>query len=206
MRPIICFIDDSKFEHDLVQHELAPLAPDLAFIQAYTFDEARDRLAANTPSLFLLDLWGQDKDIPAPYLTPPEELKGKIAEFPTLDHVYAGLDTFEGDINNEYLKRLFAIVDCWRTLFEDVCQRIGQNRKYGLFNIRQAQLHYPGTPAVFYTRKSLINDAVAMFEAGTEGLFIKPTGLNDDDTRRITREYAPRLLSHLRKIMKSQNP
>jgi len=137
------------------------------------------------------------------YLTPKEELKRKAADFPTMDQVYGGLDSFQGDINNEFLKRLFAIVNCWRTLFEDVCDRIGQNRKYGLFNLQQARLHYPQIPAVFYTRKSLINDAVAMFKAGADGLFIKPTGLNDDDTRRLTREYAPSLLSDLRNIMRS---
>jgi DNA-binding NarL/FixJ family response regulator len=67
----------------------------------------------------------------------------------------------------------------------------GQNRKYGLSNLAQARAHYPGAPAVFYTRKSLINDAVALFKAGADGLFIKPTGKNDDETRRLTRENAP---------------
>ena len=203
MKDVICFIDDSEFEHDLVQHEIAPSAPELEFVQAYTFDEAKHLLGAKIPSLFLLDLWGQDKDVVEPYLTPKEELKRKAADFPTMDQVYGGLDSFQGDINNEFLKRLFAIVNCWRTLFEDVCDRIGQNRKYGLFNLQQARLHYPQIPAVFYTRKSLINDAVAMFKAGADGLFIKPTGLNDDDTRRLTREYAPSLLSDLRNIMRS---
>ena len=37
---IICFIDDSGFEHDLVRKEIAPFAPELVFVQAYTFDEA----------------------------------------------------------------------------------------------------------------------------------------------------------------------
>ena len=204
MKPVICFIDDSKFEHDLVQNEIAPSAPDLVFVQAYTFDEALERLDAKIPSLFLLDLWGQDKDVLEPCLTSMAELKGRIADFPSLDHVYGGLDGFEGDLNNEYLKRLFAIVDCWRTLFEDVCNRIGQNRKYGLFNLRQARRHYPKTPAVFYTRKSLINDAVAMFRAGADGLFIKPTGSDDDDTRRLTKAYAPRLLNNLKEIMRPE--
>jgi DNA-binding NarL/FixJ family response regulator len=101
------------------------------------------------------------------------------------------LKDFKGDVNNEYLKRFFAIVDSWRTLFESVCDRVGQNRKYGLSNLAQARGHYPGVPAVFYTRKSLINDAVALFKAGADGLFIKPTGKNDDETRRLTRENAP---------------
>jgi DNA-binding NarL/FixJ family response regulator len=201
MKPVICFIDDSGFEHDLVKYEIAPSAPDLEFVQTYTFAEARDLLAAKTPSLFLLDLWGQDEDVVDPYLTPMDELKKKTADFPKLDQIYEGLDSFQGDINNEFLKRLFAIVDCWRKLFEDVCGRIGQNSRYGLFNLGQTRLHYPQIPAVFYTRKSLINDVAAMFKAGADGLFIKPTGYNDDETRRLTREYAPRLLNDLRKIM-----
>jgi hypothetical protein len=49
----------------------------------------------------------------------------------------------------------------------------------------------------------LIHDAVAMFKAGANGLFIKPTGSNDTDTRRLTRAYAPLLLDDLRTIMGS---
>jgi len=201
MKPIVCFIDDSRFEHDLVCHEIAPVAPDLEFVQAYTFDEAVDRLNHRVPALFLLDLWGQDPEVFKPYLTSIDELRTKVAGFPTLENVYEGLDEFEGDLNNEYLKRLFAVVDCWRNLFEDVCNRIGQNRKYGLFNLKRARQDYSGIPAVFYTRKSLIHDAVAMFKAGANGLFIKPTGSDDTDTRRLTRAYAPGLLDDLRKVM-----
>jgi len=205
MRPVICFIDDSQFEHDLVQNEIAPCAPEFKFIQAFVFEEARDAMGNQDPALFLLDLWGRDEEVRDPYLTPKEELEQKIAGLPTLDHVFEGLDHFKGDITNEYLKRLFAIVDGWRSLFEDVCSRIGQNGKYGLSNLRQARLHYPGVPAVFYTRKSLIKDAVDMFRAGAEGLFIKPTGFSDDETRRLTREYAPQLVSGLKQIIESKN-
>ena len=204
MKPIVCFIDDSMFEHDLVQHEIAPSAPDLEFVQAYTFDEAMDRLGTRIPALFLLDLWGQDAEVREPSLMSIDEVKEKVSNFPTLDHVYEGLESFREDLHNEYLKRFFSIVDCWRTIFEDVCKRIGQNRKYGLFNISQARLHYPRIPAVFYTRKSLINDAVAMFGAGADGLFIKPTGSDDNDTRRLTRAYASRLLDDLRDMIRPE--
>jgi len=204
MKPIVCFIDDSIFEHDLVQHEIAPSAPELEFVQAYTFDETMDRLGVRIPALFLLDLWGQDAEVHEPSLMSIEEAKEKVADFPTLDHVYEGLDNFEGDLHNEYLKRFFSVVDCWRTIFEDVCSLIGQNRKYGLFNLSQARLHYPETPAVFYTRKSLINDAVALFKAGADGLFIKPTGSDDNDTRRLTRAYAPVLLDELRGMIRPE--
>ena len=122
-------------------------------------------LGSKDPALFLLDLWGRDAEIPAPHITDKEELLSFIEDFPTLDEVYAELEDMEGDKTNEYLKRFFAIVNSWRNLFEEVCGRAGQNRKYGLHNLEQARVFYPGVPAVFYTRKSLISDAVAMFRA-----------------------------------------
>ena len=201
MKPIICFIDDSNFEHDLVKREIAPCAPDFQFVQAYTFDEAKTLLKNAVPALFLLDLWGQDETVTTPLITPMEDVRDKIADFPCLEDVYADLDKVAGDVNNEYLKRFFSIVDSWRSLFEGVCNRIGQNRKYGLLNLEQTRKHYPEIPAVFYTRKSLISDAVAMFKAGADGLFIKPTGKTNDETHRLTRENAPRLLKDLERIM-----
>ncbi|UCF83129.1 MAG: hypothetical protein JSV50_18420 [Desulfobacteraceae bacterium] len=205
MRSIICFIDDSRFEHDLVQNEIGPSAPDLEFVQAYTFEEAKQKLGMKMPALFLLDLWGKDEDVRNHHISPKEDLKIEIADFPSLDNVYEGLEYFKGDVTNEYLKRLFSIVDAWRSLFEGVGARIGQNRKYGLSNLRLVRKNYPGVPAVFYTRKSLINDAVAMFKAGADGLFIKPTGSNDAETRRLTKEYAPQLITELKKIKESKN-
>lgn len=204
MRPIICFIDDSGFEHDLVRAEIAPVGSDMEFVQTYTFEEAMHALGERPPALFLLDLWGRDEEVQEPLLFSKEELEGKTSAFPSLDHVFDGLDCFQGDRVNEYLKRLFSIVDNWRSLFEEACDRVGQNRKYGLSNLRKVRLYYPGVPAVFYTRKSLISDAVAMFEAGIEALFIKPTGSNDAETRRLTREYAPRLISGLREAIKAE--
>jgi DNA-binding NarL/FixJ family response regulator len=198
---IICFIDDSGFEHDLVRNEIAPSSPGLTFVQAHTFDEARELLGTRTPVLFLLDLWGQDPRVTKPLLTPKEELQERVAGFKTIDSVYQGLKEFKGDRNNEYLKRLFTIVDSWRNLFEEVCNRIGQNRKYGLSNLTQARQVYPGIPAVFYTRKSLISDAVAMFKAGADGLFIKPTGKDDMETHAFTRKYAPTLIRELSLIV-----
>lgn len=160
-------------------------------------------MADQNPILFLLDLWGQDPEVKKPYLTPKTELEERLAGFKTLDQVYDGLETFPGDQTNEYLKRLFTIVDSWRHLFETACDRIGQNRKYGLSNLKDARTYYPEVPAVFYTRKSLISDAVAMFQAGADGLFIKPTGVDDSDTQRLTREYAPALIAHLMTIIKN---
>ena len=194
MRFIICFIDDSDFEHELVREEIAVNAPGFEFVQTYTFDEALKALGARIPVLFLLDLWGQDPAVGEPSITGQAELEARIAEFKPLESVYQDIDPRRTDQINEYLKRLFTVVDGWRSLFEEVCDRAGQNRKCGLANLQEARKNYPGIPAVFYTRKSLINDAVAMFQAGANGLFIKPTGQNDEQTRTMTRENAPRLI------------
>ncbi len=201
MCPVICFIDDSPFEHELVKNEIAPAANSMEFVQAYTFSEAKDTLGERIPVLFLLDLWGQDMDVSCPSIPLKEEVESMASRINSLDYVYDGLDSFEGDSRNEYLKRLFSIVSGWRSLFEFACSKIGQNNKYGLKNLESVRAEYPGVPAVFYTRKSLINDAVAMFRAGSDGLFIKPTGKNDGETRLFTREYAPELVISLKKII-----
>lgn len=201
---IICFIDDSDFEHDLVRNEIAPCATDIQFIQAYTFEEAKNLLGDQIPVLFLLDLWGQDMDITDPFLMPKDELVKRVSAFNTLDSLYEGLDEYQGDKTNEFLKRLFGILDSWRDLFEEVSANLGQNRKYGLENLKQVRTHYPGIPAVFYTRKSLINDAMALFKAGADGLFKKPTGKNDHNTRTLTRQYAPTLIQELSEIIDSK--
>lgn len=200
MKPVICFIDDSDFEHELVRKEIAPQAKGFDFVQAKDFEEAVSILGQKAPALFLLDLWGQDPDVTKPVITPKDDLEQEAAAIPDLSSVFDGLDSFPGDRNNEYLKRLFRIVDGWRDLFERACAGVGQNRKYGLTNLKNVRDRYPGVPAVFYTRKSLISDAVAMFRAGCEGLFIKPTGRDDEETRRLTREYAPELLRALSRI------
>ncbi len=207
MKPAVCFIDDSDFEHELVRSEIAPQSEVYTFVQAYTFEEAVERLGSIRPAVFLLDLWGQDPDVAEPVITPRDALEQKAASIPSLDSVFRGLDAFSGDRNNEYLKRLFRIVDGWRSLFETACDGVGQNRKYGLANLAMARKRYPGVPAVFYTRKSLISDAVAMFRAGCDGLFIKPTGPDDRETRRLTRAYASELLRELERfVTAAQSP
>ncbi len=197
MKEIVCFIDDSPFEHELVRDIIAPSAPDLEFIQAYTFDEAREKLNEKRPSLFLLDLWGQDREVKNPSIIEKEEIEKMASRLPTLDQVYEG----EPDIN-EFLRRLFTIVDGWRKIFEAACSKAGQNRKYGLENLMLVRKHYPEAAAVIYTRKSLISDAIAVFNAGADGIFIKPTGKDDEETRRLTKEFAPRLILELKKIIR----
>ena len=77
-----------------MHNEIAPFAPGIEFVQAYTFEEAQDLLEGKIPYLFLLDLWGKDEDIKNPYITPREELEKEISRIPDLNHVYDGLDNY----------------------------------------------------------------------------------------------------------------
>ena len=52
--------------------------------------------------------------------------------------------------------------------------------------------------------EDVVKVAVDAKEAGADGLFIKPTGSNDTETRRLTREYAPQLIEELKKIKDSK--
>jgi DNA-binding NarL/FixJ family response regulator len=205
MAIIICFIDDSHFEHSLVNEIIAPSEPDLTFVQAYTFKEAMEKLGDRKPHIFLLDLWGQDKSLTNPTIPSREEVEDRIAEIRTIKSVYEGLEGYPHDKFNEYLKRLFSIVHGWRQLFEDVCAMIGQNRKYGLENLRLAREAFPSVPVLFYTRKSLISDAVALFQAGADGLFIKPTGRDDEETRESTKANTPNLIVEILRILDQPN-
>ena len=47
----------------------------------------------------------------------------------------------------------------------------------------------------------MICDAVAIFEAGADGLYIKPTGIDDAKTRLSTRQYAPKLIEALAQVV-----
>ena len=43
-----------------------------------------------------------------------------------------------------------------------------------------------------------------MIKAGTDGLFIKPTGRSDSETHTLTNEYAPQLIRELSQIIESK--
>ena len=198
---IICFIDDSEFEHDLMLNEIAPSVPEFEIVQSYTFEEARVVLGDRIPLLFLLDLWGKDESVKNPSITPIKELENETSKISVLEKVYDGLENFEGDTVNEYLKRLFTVMDGWRKIFEMACSRAGQTRKYGLENLENVRKYYPGIPGLFYTRKSLISDSVAIFQAGGDGLLIKPTGKNDIETRIMTKRNSSKMIEEIKNII-----
>ncbi len=194
-RPVFVFLDDAPFELDNFRYNIAPAAPDVEFVYDSTFDGARAQLGDKPVHLFLLDLFGSDPAVSAPRIPSLSELGDMVADLPTLDQVYAGLEVDNLDNINEYLRRLFAVVDGWRQVFQAVCDQVGQNRNYGLVNLARAEADYPLAAKVAYTRKSLFADAAACFDAGFDGLFMKPPGKDDADIAANSRNTAPGLVA-----------
>lgn len=196
MRPIVCFIDDSKFELDVFTENLIPAAPELDFILSHTYEDTKSKLGENHPVLFLLDLYGGDTQSEESVIPAKAEIEALVGNIPSLDSVYEGLEVLDQDPINEYLRRLFRITDAWRELFYKISGQLGQNSNYGLRNLDCVKRDYPAAAAVAYTRKALIRDAVEVIAEGAHGLSLKPTGPTDQDTRKATAQEAPLLLQY----------
>jgi len=206
-KPVYCFIDDSEFEINLMRTVIAPHEPGVDFVCCQTFKECNELLSecGIYPALFILDLYGSpelpdEKDIPG-----FEALKERTVGFRSIDDVYKGLDEHSGPAKvQEFLKRLFSIVHDWRTFHSDVFGEMGHTTEYGKNNFRQVRRFYPLAPAVFYTRKSTIEDAIDLFRLDIDGLALKPTGQGGEDIRTVTETMAENLLTQWRTILKKR--
>jgi hypothetical protein len=201
-KPVFCFIDDSAFEISLFLEVFPKAAPHLSFITASRFDECVTKLTQEgvEPALFILDLYGSSGADVSP-IPLQSELQQSVQTFATLDDVYRGLDTCRDDIKiNEFLKRLFAIVNNWRELFSKQCEALDQSRRYGIANLMAVKERYPKAPAVMYTRKGLFTDAMELQQLACDGIFVKPAGRNDAAILESTRAEASRLILEWEKI------
>ncbi len=195
MPPVFIFIDDSPFELQVFSDCIIPASPGIEFILGSTYEQVKSRLGERYPSLFLLDLYGQDPEITSPRIMSREELSAATEPFCSLDRVYGGLELVpEGIRTNEFLKRLFHITDPWRKAFLSASRAAGQNTRYGMGNLAAVRRDYPAAAAVAYTRKSMITDAVDLLAAGIDGLDLKPDGPDDQAIHEATRAAAPALL------------
>jgi hypothetical protein len=198
-RPVYCFIDDSPFELELFKDVIEIRFPGILFIYASTYAECHSQLDKQKlyPSLFILDLYGREGQLTNVNIPQKEMLEAQIANIPSLDTVYKGLDKYEGDNNlqaNEFLKRLFAILNEWRNLFSDQCANLDQGSQYGINNLLHVRKYYPTVTAVMYTRKGLFADAVKLSRHNSDGIFIKPSGTTDEKIYAETRNQVNSLM------------
>ena len=198
-KPVYCFIDDSPFEHKLFRDVIETRSPGIHFIYASTYDECHRQLGEQKlyPSLFILDLYGREglqEDVCIPR---KELLEARINKIPSLNIAYEGLEKNNCDKNlqaNEFLKRLFSIVNEWRNLFSDQCASLDQGSRFGINNLQSVRKCYSTVAAVMYTRKGLFTDAVILSQHNCDGIFIKPPGATDEDIYAETGKQAESLL------------
>ncbi|MBW2623253.1 MAG: hypothetical protein JRD68_10135 [Deltaproteobacteria bacterium] len=194
MQPLFCFIDDSDFELSVFEKCIAASNPGIDFIQTTTYERARVEIGDRHPALFILDLYGRDPDMDPLGIPSKEAMAEKIKGMVSVESLYEGLEDFSGDKTNEFLKRMFHMMDSWRQLFARVFETTGQNIKYGLNNLAEARQEFPFTPTVAYTRKSMISDAVEAIGHGFDNLNLKPDGPDDEAIYRETALKAPQLV------------
>ncbi len=205
-KPVYCFIDDSPFELKLFMDVIETRYPEIQFIYANTYEECEKQLTGLSlyPSLFILDLYGREgiqKNISIPQKA---FLKEQIKDIPSLDVVYDGLDKYNSDKElqvNEFLKRLFSILNDWRKLFSDQCTSLDQGSQYGINNLIRVRKNYPTVTAVMYSRKGLFTDAVNLSQYNSDGIFIKPAGSNDDEIYAETKSKTDSLMESWNKCV-----
>ncbi len=207
-RPVYCFIDDSPFELKLFKDVIEPHLPDVQFIYADTYPDCKRQLSDSClyPALFILDLYGREGLKESVRIPQKELLVQQIKNIPGLDTAYEGLEKYDSDKDlqaNEFLKRLFSILNEWRKLFSGQCANLDQGSQYGINNLLHVKGNYPNVAAVIYTRKGLFTDAVKLSLYNCDGIFIKPSGTNDDEIYQETKNQSASLIDSWNKCVKN---
>jgi hypothetical protein len=196
MKPLFCFIDDTRFERENFRaHALEGFAR-VEFVIAESFAQAQELVGDRLPLCFLLDIYGLDplgKADPAAFRPPePAALAEVLGQPAALEDCYAGLEP-GGEGANAFLRRVYAQVERWQRAFLLAAGGVGQGRAYGLYNLAQVRQHYPWAACLGYSRKALYLDAAALLQAGADGLLQKPQGASDEAIAQATRQEAPDL-------------
>ncbi len=207
-KPVYCFIDDSPFELKLFKDVIEKRYPRIQFVYASTYDECHRQLddLKLYPSLFILDLYGREGLQENVCIPRKELLEERIEKMPDLNIAYNGLEKYSYDRDlqaNEFLKRLFSLLDEWRNLFSTQCTNLDQGSQFGINNLLRVRQDYPSTTAVMYTRKGLFTDAVILSRHNCDGIFIKPPGTTDKDIYAETDKQAESLMDNWNECVKN---
>jgi len=181
----VCFIDDDRdFEISLFESTFGD-AYDVVAEDSY--DAARRKMSEREqwrPDLFVLDLY-------FPSGEPDRDAVGQLLQSAV------AFDSDGGEMRTAYTNylraesRLKAVLGAWK-----------QGPDGGLEIARRAARDYPRVPIVFYSRKATFEDAVRCLAAdGVWWLEKKPTGNDDEDTRRLTLAEKPRIVARFDAII-----
>lgn len=207
-KPVYCFIDDSPFELKLFKEVIGNRYSGIQFVYAGTYDECHRQLdeLKQYPTLFILDLYGREGLQENVSIPPKDSLEARIEKIPNLNVAYDGLEKYNYDKNlqaNEFLKRLFSILNEWRNLFSEQCASLDQGSHFGINNLLRVKQDYPSVSAVMYTRKAIFTDAVILSRHNCDGIFIKPPGATDEEIYTETGKRADSLMNNWNECVKN---
>ena len=207
-KPVYCLIDDSPFELKLFKDVFGNRYSGIQFVYAGTYDECNRQLdeLKRYPTLFILDLYGREGLQDNVCIPRKDLLEARIEKIPNLNAAYDGLEQYNCDKNlqaNEFLKRLFSILNEWRNIFSAQCSSLNQGSRFGINNLLRVRQNYPTATAVMYTRKGLFTDAVILSRHKCDGIFIKPPGTTDEDIYAETGKQAENLMDNWNKCVKN---
>ena len=196
VKATFCFIDDAEFELANFRENAAFAFSRAEFVYAKTFEETVDSLKGRRPVCFLLDLYGADpqEDLSVkPEIPDPAWLADCLGPRAETDDLFQGLGQAGDEAGNLFLRRLYARVEKWQSVFQAAAGKLGQSRAYGLANLAAVRKEYPWAAAVGYSRKALYADAAAAGLAGMDGVLQKPQGVGDRAIAQATSRVAPDL-------------
>jgi len=207
-KPVYCFIDDSPFELKLFSDVIETRFPGIHFIYANTYDECHRKLEEQKlyPSLFILDLYGREGIQEEVCIPRKESLEARIDKIPDLNIAYDDIEKYNFDKNlqaNEFLKRLFSILNEWRDFFSEQCASLDQGSQFGINNLLSVRQNYLSVTAVMYTRKGLFTDAEVLSRYSGDGIFIKPPGNTDEEIYAETEKQAENLMDSWNECIKN---
>ena len=181
----VCFVDDDA------QFEI-PLFRD-AFNQKFdlicgtsttdVFDQIRDRKAWQ-PDLFVLDMY-----LPS---APPDNAQiQKLSEEPLV------LPPDNGELRLAFLNYLAATNRFRQTLFAwNQSAEGGQNLAGKIYE------SFPNIPIVFYSRKAILQDAIVCMQMrNVVKVVLKPSGIDDEETRKLTLQESSRIEAEFKEAM-----
>ena len=172
---LICFIDDDNVFEIPLFHEV--FGSHFTIVSGTTFPAVQKKLKNEPPDLFILDLYfpyGPKDDYAIQQLT---------QDFPLIIND-------EADMRKAY-RNYISMTDRLR----QVLSANKQGPEGGIDLCRKVSMAFPNVPIVFYSRKATLEDAVrCMAEKNVKNVLHKPTGKDDEETRRITKHESGRLI------------
>jgi CheY-like chemotaxis protein len=175
-RKHIVFIDDSAEEIRTFERLYSGERFRVTAVQAQrpsdSLAQVAERLAGETPNLFVLDLFFPEAD-EAPSGLSGRALESTGAQIRRITKAASQLPRYFSD-SDRLLKEAHGLVVESQQLLSQLCQELRQSPNGGIKLLEGLNRGYPGVPKVFYSRKATIDDVKKAMMEGALDVLSKP--------------------------------